>query len=95
MDLESELYRFQPNAVLIQMCTEKLYENYLKLAPTERKEFAQEMVQKIVLDWGKLYERRQMTVLQFNFPEFDDGIHGNFAAQYEMSFIFQLRKLNV
>lgn len=95
LDLESELYRFQPNAVLIQMCTEKLYENYLKLAPTERKEFAQEMVQKIVFDWGKLYERRQMTVLQFNFPEFDDGIHGNFAAQYEMSFIFQLRKLNV
>ena len=95
LDVNSELYRFQPNAVLIQMCTEKLYANYLNAMPAQRKEFAALTIERIVSYWQKLYEHQQMTVIQFNFPEFDDGVQGNFAAQYEMSFIFQLRKLNV
>ena len=42
MDAASELYTFAPNAVLIQMCTEKLYEAFCAAPLNSRASFAED-----------------------------------------------------
>ncbi len=47
MDKESELHAFGPRAVLIYLCTEKLYEAYCGLTQEARSGFADMLMEKI------------------------------------------------
>lgn len=100
MDPASELYRYQADAVLIVMCTEKLYEAYCGTPVDERNGFAAEKYEEICRIWNRLQEYshpetgRKMKILQFNFAEADDRCFGNYANSVETSFLWQLRKLN-
>lgn len=132
MDPGSELYEFKADAVLIDMCTEKLYDAYretvadavmkeqgvssIKTSLKEQSEnatlnkqqeqkideellntrnnFAHNKVKEIARYWDILRDKG-LKVLQFNFPEIDDRILGNYGAVNASSFIAQLRKLNV
>lgn len=94
IDETSELYAFQPNVVLIDMCSEMLYEKYCHTPPTEREGFAERMCQQIESHWKLVHARTNAKVLQFNFVEYDDRIFGNYASKVSASFISQLRKLN-
>lgn len=101
MDDASELYQFGADAVLLVMCSEKLYEVYLETAVEERKEFAQRKYEEISQIWQRLHLYKNLEtgkgfkILQFNFAENDDRCFGNYAGHVESSFIFQLRKLNL
>lgn len=94
MDNDSELYEYNPNAVLIYMSTEKLYENFCEQPIDERTKFADNVIQKINNYWTVLSNNIKTNILQFNFIEVDDKIFGNYANKIPSSFIFQLRKLN-
>ena len=52
MDPGSELYHFAPNAVLIQMCTEKLYEAFCDAPLHCRASFAEDVYARISRIWG-------------------------------------------
>lgn len=101
MDSDSELYRYEADAVLIVMCVEKLYEAYCGMPLGERGGFAEGKYEEIRRIWNRLQEYshpetgRKMKILQFNFAEADDRCFGNYANSVEPSFLWQLRKLNL
>lgn len=94
MDPDSELYRFAPQGVLLQMCTEKLQEAFYDRLPEARASFAEETYARIRQIWSRIGSRIPATVLQCNFPLIDDGVFGQFGNKTEQSFLFQQRKLN-
>ena len=93
-DPSSELYDFAPEAVLIVMCTERLYSDYCRTELAERKNFADNRIKLITSLWDRLLSVKGIKVLQPDLPEADDGIYGNFGLKYEDSFIYQQRRLN-
>ncbi len=101
MDPDSELYRYHADAVLIVMCTEKLYEAYCETPVSDRDGFAEGKYEEIRRIWKRLQEYshpetgKTMKILQFNFAECDDRCFGNYANRVETSFLWQLRKLNL
>lgn len=94
MNSESEVYGFSPEAVLLFLGTEKLYEEYLDTEPSQRAAFASEYMKRIKNYWSIIGEKLGAKVLQTNFTEIDDKALGNFGCKVEQSFIFQIRKLN-
>ncbi len=95
MDDQSELYAHTPDAVLIFMSTEKLYEKFCETPLENRASFADLTIQKITQNWSILNSKTKTNILQFNFVENDDRIFGNYANKTPSSFLYQLRKLNV
>lgn len=91
---DSELYRFAPQGVLLQMCTEKLQEAFYDRPPEARASFAEDTYARIRQIWSRIGSRIPATVLQCNFPLVDDGVFGQFGNKTEQSFLFQQRKLN-
>ena len=91
---DSELYRFAPQGVLLQMCTEKLQEAFCDRPPEARASFAEDTYARIRQIWSRIGSRIPATVLQCNFPLVDDGVFGQFGNKTEQSFLFQQRKLN-
>jgi len=94
MDPSSELYEFAPNAVLIQMCTEKLYEAFCAAPLNRRGSFAEDTYAHIAQVWERINANTRVTVLQCNFPLMDDGSFGQYGNKTQDSFLFQQRKLN-
>lgn len=94
LDPSSELYGFAPNAVLIQMCTEKLYEAFCAAPLARRAAFADDTYDRIRRIWACIASHCRATVFQCNFPLMDDGVFGQYGNKTQDSFLFQQRKLN-
>ena len=94
MDDESELYKHAPDAVLIYMSTEKLYEKFCETSLENRENFADITIERINQYWNGINSKIKTNLLQFNFIEVDDRAFGNYGNNTPASFIYQLRKLN-
>ncbi len=94
MDPASELYTFAPNAVLIQMCTEKLYEAFCTCPVDRRASFAEDTYGRIRGIWEQINAHGSVNIFQCNFPLMDDGCFGQYGNKVPGSFLFQQRKLN-
>ena len=99
IDPSSELYAHKPDYVVIDMCTEKLYDAYQNTpAGPDRESFADNQLNTIVNYWNLIRNNLKdsvVRVIQFTFPEDDDRSLGNFGSINASSFIYQLRKLNL
>lgn len=95
MDPASETYEFDPDYVLIQNCTEKLYEAFCGVPLTQRGQFADMMLEKMKTVWKRLETNCKCRIIQFNFPELDDGVFGSYGNKASVSFLYQQRKLNL
>lgn len=94
MDDFSELYEHKPDAVLIYMSSEKLYEKFCESSVENRENFADLIIEKISMYWNTLNSKTKTNILQFNFVEIDDRVFGNYSNKVSSSFIYQLRKIN-
>ena len=94
MDGGSELYSFAPNAVLLVMCTEKLYEGFCSTPVEKRPSFADDTIARIRMYWTLISEKLQTSILQFSFAYLNDGSMGNYALREPCSFSYQLSRLN-
>lgn len=94
MDPSSELYAFAPNAVLIQMCTEKLQQAFQATAVEDRPRFADTVMARVRQLWQRIGQNCGATILQCNFPLMDDGVFGQYGNKTADSFLFQQRRLN-
>lgn len=92
LDNRSELYENNPDFVLIQMSSEKLYQSFVE--SDSKYNFAENTVSDIVSYWTIINKRIQTNILQFNFVEINDSVFGNYSAKVEESFLYQIRKLN-
>lgn len=94
LDVESEVYRFQPDEILIWLASERLYEEFLDLPVTERKGFAGKVVRRLQRYWELVSKNCSARILQMNFSEIDDKVLGQFSCKTEEAFLYQTRKMN-
>ncbi|WP_461790217.1 HAD-IIIC family phosphatase [Pedobacter sp.] len=89
----SDLHDFKPNYILIFEAETKLKDDFYKTAASERTSFAENKIETIK-EYIATAKQLGSNILYFNFCEVDDGVYGNYAAQYPESFIYQCRQLN-
>ncbi|MDP4255526.1 MAG: hypothetical protein Q8938_16060, partial [Bacteroidota bacterium] len=94
-DPSSELYRFEPEFVVIVRSTERLLDAFYKEPSRLKPSFAEEQTAHILSLYETIKRKLKSRVIITNFPEIDDGVFGNYANKTPYSFLFQLRKLNV
>ena len=94
MDPGSEVYGFQPDAVLLFMSTQMLYEKWCQSGDDERKAFAENTFERIRRYWSQIAGTLHAKAIQFLFVEEDDRIFGNYGLDVSASFYYQLKKLN-
>ena len=94
LDPSSEVYKFEPDEILLWLCTEKLYEEFLDQESARRRDFADTYIQKIEHYWDLIGRNSKARIMQMNFPEIDDKALGQYSCKTESAFIFQIRKLN-
>ena len=95
LDPNSELFTFEPNYILIQLCSEKLQLEFCDLSPEEQESFADRVMARIQEYWRRIEARTKAPILQFDFVEIDDGVFGNFGLKTQKSFLYQIRRLNM
>ena len=89
------MFTFEPNYILIQLCSEKLQLEFCDLSPEEQESFADRVMARIQEYWRRIEARTKAPILQFDFIEIDDGVFGNFGLKTQKSFLYQIRKLNM
>lgn len=89
----SDLHDFKPNYILIFEAETKLKDDFYKKPTEEKNRFAQQKIE-TVKEYSSIAKQLGATILYFNFCEVNDGVYGNYAAQYPESFIYQCRELN-
>ena len=92
LDDNSELYKSNPDYVLIYMCAEKLYDKWLEEGAKTK--FADTVLSEIKFFWHSMSSKTKARILQFNFVEINDQVFGNFGSKLQSSFSYQIRELN-
>jgi FkbH-like protein len=91
LDTSSEVYKFEPEFIIIFQSVQKLSKRFYKSAKTD---FAEKHIADVENYYNTLGGKLNARVIYFNFPEFNDNIFGHFSNKLERSFIYQLRKIN-
>lgn len=94
-DPHSTLYEFAPDFIVLFISSEKLLQRYNSMNVQQRSEFASLQIQRIDSLINTIRSRISAKVIFYNFVEINDFVFGNFSANINFSFIYQLRKLNV
>ena len=94
IDSSSETYEFNPDAIIIYVSTDKIYEEFLDTEVSLRSDFADGYIEKIKKYWSLVENNSKARIIQANFTEIDDRAFGNYSAKVSDSFIYQIRKLN-
>lgn len=95
LDSRSETYEYNPDFILLAVCTEKLYKRFCEATLDKRRNFAEQQYEMLKGYWARLSEYSSAKILQMTYEEKDDGIWGNYAGKTEISFLYQVRKLNL
>jgi FkbH-like protein len=93
-DHGSELYEFMPELIIIFKSSHKLLGKYNKLPNADLSNFASKEIDSIKNIYSTLSENLNAKIIYYNYTEINDSVFGNYANKTEISFIFQLRKLN-
>jgi len=93
-DINSDLYKYAADFILIFQSTHKLLQKYNVISIDDQHDFAQENINQ-VKQWHSLLQARTSAKIIFcNYTEEDDRVFGQYASKVESAFIFQIRKLN-
>jgi FkbH-like protein len=93
-DSTSELYNCKPEFVIIFHATQKLIKRFYKLSTKEKSRFAELHVNQVTQLYETITATYPCRIIYFNFPDINDAIFGNYANKVDISFTYQLRKLN-
>lgn len=94
-NLNSSLYEFQPEFIVLIPSSEKLLKSFYHTAIEGRSDFSQ-ITKSAYQDKISILESNLSTkVILFNFPLVFDGVFGHFSNKITSSFSYQLRKLNL
>lgn len=93
-DPGSELYEFKPDLIIIFQSTHKLVSKYGKLKPEQFSSFADTQMELIDNLRSNISATSGAKIIFYNFAEINDSVFGSYANKTEVSFLFQLRKLN-
>ena len=93
-DKNSDLYKFKPEIVIIFQSSHKLLLKYNKSKTEDLSSFASNELNEIQNYFNTLLMHSNSKVIYYNYTEIDDAVFGSFANNTELSFLFQIRKLN-
>src|ERR1035437_3774902 len=93
-DLESELYEFKAEYVIIYHSTEKLLKKFYQLGNTDKTLFANRQIEEVSNLYRTITNKSKCKVIYFNFVETDDSVFGNYANKTASSYLYQVRKIN-
>jgi FkbH-like protein len=94
LDINSELYAFNPTIVLIFQSAHKLLSKYNKLSSDQYNSMSYNQMELIETFNHIIHTNLNTKIIYYNYTEINDAVFGNYANQIESSFLFQLRKLN-
>lgn len=94
LDDKSEVYEFAPDEIVLWLATDKLYEEFLDLATTDKAGFAESVIDKLNFYWDLISAKSNARIIQPNFTEIDDKGLGQYSCKVECTFAYQIRKLN-
>jgi len=94
LDPSSELYKYEPEVVIVFQSSHKLLGKYNKLKTDQQCLLASNELESIRNIYSTLKRSLSAKVIYYNYAEIDDSVFGNYANKTESSFLFQLRKLN-
>lgn len=94
LEPSSEVYLYKPDEILLWISTEKLYEEYLDKDVSTRSSFAETCMQRIEHYWDLIAKNSKARIIQLNFSEIDDKVMGQYSCKVDLTFVFQIRKLN-
>ena len=93
-DQASEVYSFAPDYILLWLSSEKLYEEFLDLPIEKKAAFADYYIEKLQQWWEKIALYSNARIIQPNLVEIDDKVLGQYSSKTNISFTYQIRKLN-
>lgn len=94
IDEDSGLYEFKPEFVIIFQSSKKLLNGFYSQPFPERATFADEHLQMINNLVDTINNRIACNIIYINFPEINDSVFGNYNNKTNLSFTYQLRKIN-
>lgn len=94
LDSTSEVYKFDPDEIVLWLSTEKLYEEFLDEDLSVRTSFANQWIEKIENYWNLIINNSNARIIQLNFTEIDDKVLGQYSCKVDSTFVFQVRRLN-
>jgi FkbH-like protein len=93
-DTGSELYRFDPDFIVIFQSTEKLKRKFYEVPRAEASRFAGHQLEHLREAYTLLNEHLRSKIIYLNHHELDDREFGNYATKTAESFLYQLRRIN-
>jgi len=94
-DPNSELYEFEPEIIIIFQSSHKLLGKYNKLKVDQHSQLCANEMHFLSHMVDTISGQSKAKIIYYNYTEIDDTVFGNYSGKIEMSFLYQLRKLNV
>lgn len=91
MNPTSELFKYNPDYIIVFHSTHKLLEKYNNYSKEEREKLADERIDFIK---SICRENENQKIIYYNYPEIEDTVYGSYANKTISSFTYQVRKLN-
>jgi FkbH-like protein len=95
LDPDSELYRSNPEYIVLCSSAEKLWDRFSETQPETRINFAARTLSELRNRWETVARNCQAKIIQLNFLEINDAVFGHFAAKVPASFSCQVKRLNL
>ncbi|NHM06444.1 HAD-IIIC family phosphatase [Flavobacterium sp. CYK-4] len=94
-DPNSELYEFEPEVIVIFQSAHKLLGKFNKMKVEQHSQLAENELNFISRITDTISSQTKAKIIYYNYTEIDDTVFGNYSGKIQMSFLYQLRKLNV
>ena len=90
LDPTSDLFRFDPQFIVVFQSTHKLNEKFSSLDTQDQLSLAKDRINFIT----EILNLTKAKIIYFNYPEIEDSVFGSYQNKLPQSFVFQVRKLN-
>jgi len=94
IDLDSGLYKFDPEYILILSASENLCRSFYRTPAIDREVFASSRISRLFSACERIEKNSRAEVLLCNFTELDDGVYGNLAAVHRSALLSTIREIN-
>jgi len=95
INLDSKLYEFNPEYIVIFESTEKLINDFYKIGKEYKNNYADTHIERIKNLWNRINRKLNCKIINFNYVEINDNVFGNYGNKVEIAFIYQIKKLNL
>lgn len=93
LDINSGLYQFEPEFTIIFFSTQKLLNRFYK-DKTDKLAFGDDFISGLDSICQILDQTLNTKIIISNYVELDNRLYGNYSNKIEVSFLYQLRKIN-